>query len=82
MLCNSSYSSIVYWNYLTLCSIIEAPVCTTKHQQNSWKFCGSQIIICIKQYKQSLAPFSPDEFSLSEHIHGMSCPSLIINDCL
>lgn len=48
MLCNISYSSILYWNYGTLCIKIEAPVCTAKHQQNSLKFCGSQIIICIK----------------------------------
>lgn len=41
-------SSILYWNYGTLGIIIEAPIRTTKHQHNSWKFCRSKFIICIK----------------------------------
>lgn len=47
---NSSYSSILYWNYGTLGIIIEAPIHTTKHQHHAhtWKFCRSQFIICIK----------------------------------
>lgn len=44
---NSSYSSILYWNYGTLGIIIEAPTCSTKHQHNYLEFYGSQIIIFI-----------------------------------